>query len=129
MQGDWSRRLPMAVVQLLLVLLRVGDKLLQVVGPEVVTRDQHQGFIRKERHRGEIRHSVVKCCFVEPLALCEGPDVSNNKLIAVRYSLGHTASTDHAACPGDIFHNNGLPKVAANSISDDASYGVARAAG
>jgi hypothetical protein len=30
---------------------------------------------------------------------------------------------------GDIFHHNGLPKVAANSISDDASYGVARTAG
>ena len=116
-------------MQLLLVCLRVGDKLLQVVGGEVVTRDQHQGFIRKERHRREIRHGVVKWCFVEPLALGEGPDVSDNELIAVRCGLGHTASTDHAACPGDIFHDNRLPKVAANSISDDASYGVARAAG
>src|SRR5262249_21857319 len=104
-------------------------KLLQVVGGEVVTRDQHQGLIRKERHRREIRHRVVKWCFVEPLALGEGPDVPDNELIPVRGGLGHTASTDHAACPRDIFHHKGLPKVAANSISDDASYGVARAAG
>src|SRR5215471_15890991 len=85
--------------------------------------------IRKERHRREIRSGVVKWCLVEPLALGEGPDVSDNELIAVRCGLGHTASTDHATRPGDIFHHNGLPKVAANSISDDASYGVARAAG
>src|SRR5215471_20226405 len=115
-------------MQFLLVCLRVGDKLLQVVGGEVVTRDQHQGLICKERHRREIRHRVVKWCFIEPLALGEGPDVSDNELIAVRYGLGHTASADHAACPGDIFHDNGLSKVAANSISDNASYGVARAA-
>ena len=111
-------------MQLLLVCLRVGDKLPQVVGGKVVTRDQHQGLICKERHRREIRHRVVKWCFVDPLALGEGPDVSNNKLIAVRYGLGHAASTEHATCPGYIFHNNGLSKVAANSISDDASYGV-----
>ena len=116
-------------MQLLLVCLRVGDKLLQVVGGEVVTRDQHQGLIRKERHWREIRLSIVKWCFVEPLALGESPNVSDNELIAVRRGLGHTASTDHSACPGDIFHDNGLPKVAANSISDNASYGVARAAG
>ena len=116
-------------MQLLLVGFRVGDKLLQVVGGEVVTRDQHQRLIRKERHRRAIRLGVVKWCFVEPLALGEGPNVSDNELIAVRYGLGHTASTDHPARPGDIFHDNGLPKVAANAISDNASYGVARAAG
>src|SRR6266480_2358188 len=111
-------------MQLCLVCLCVGDKLLQVVGRKVVTRDQHQGLIREEGHRRKISHGVIKWCFVEPLALGEGPNISDNKLIAVRCGLGHTASTDHATRPGDIFHDNGLPKVAANSISNDASYSV-----
>ena len=34
-----------------------------------------------------------------------------------------------AARPGDILDDHGLAKIAADSISDDASYGVARAAG
>jgi len=117
------------VMHLVLVCLRVGDKLLQAVGWEVRARDQHQGLIGEEHYGCEICHGVVKWMLVEPSALDEGPDIADHELIAVGRGLGHAASADEAADAGDVLHHNGLRKIATDSVGNDARNGVARTSG
>src|SRR5262249_27597076 len=104
-------------------------KLLQVVGGKVIAGDQNQGFIGEERPPRGIRYRVVKRHPVEPPALGEGAPVFDYEMVAIRCCLGHPAFTHPTTPHPDLFQHNGLPKVAANPISDDPSYGVSRTAG
>ena len=117
-----------AVPQLRLVSLRVCYELLQIVGREIVARDQHQGLICNEGHRREIGHGVVKRFLVERLVLGVCSNIAEDELVPIGHRLRHAVRACHAAGAGDVFDNNRLMELAAQPVGDDASDGVGRSA-
>jgi hypothetical protein len=58
-----------------------------------------------------------------------GPDVAENKLVAVGQRLRHTVDAGHAAGAANVFHDDRLTKFAAQSFGKNASNRIGRSAG
>ena len=113
-----------AVLHLRLVGLRVGDELLKIVGREILARDQDKRLIRHQSHRREVGRRVIEWSLVKRLVLGVGPDIAEHELIAVWCCFCHAVGARHAAGAADVFDDDGLMKLAAQPISDDARDGV-----
>ena len=118
-----------AVLHLRLVGLGVGDELLQVAGGKIRARHQHQRLIHDQHHRREIGHGVVQRRLVERLVLGVRADVAEHELVAVGRRLRDAVRPGHAAGAADVFHDDGLVKLGAQAVGDDAGDGVGRSAG
>ena len=79
-----------------LVRLRIGDELLQIVGGEILARDQERGLIGDEHHRREISGEIVERIFVKRLVDGVGP-AAEYELIAVGGGLHHARGAHHSA--------------------------------
>ena len=87
-------------------------------------------LIGKERHRREIRHRVVERLLCRATGSgrrsrhCRSRTDSRRAL-----ALATRLPPSRPPTPGDVFDHDGLPKIVADSVGDDASDGVARSAG
>src|SRR5262245_55980518 len=118
-----------AVLHFCLVCFCIGDELPEVVGWEILTHGQHERLISDQRNRLEISRSVVERLLVERLVHRVSPDIAENELVAVGRRPCHAVDAGHAAGAADVFHNDRLTELAAQSLGKNAGDPIGRSPG
>ena len=77
-----------AELHLVLVLLRVGDELREVLDRQVLAHGQDDRNLRQQRDRREVGHRVVERLLIERLPLGVGADGAEDEGVAVRLGIG-----------------------------------------
>ena len=88
-----------------MVLLRIGDELLQVRNRQILARDQHHRLLGNQHDGSKIGHKVVERILVERLIDGIG-SAAEHELIAVRRRLRHPGRPHHSAGAADVLDHN-----------------------
>jgi hypothetical protein len=120
---------PRAELHLGLVRLGVSDELGQIVGRQILSRDEHEAHIGDQRDRGEVGGGVVERLARERLVERVGADRAEHERVAVGRRLRHPQRAAHAAPAGHVVHDHLLADRLAQILRQDATEYVDRPAG
>jgi hypothetical protein len=84
-----------AKLHMRLVRFGIGNKFFEIIGRQVLARDQHDRNFSSENYRREIGHGIVKRMLVSRLTLGVRVDVAEHELIAIRRGFSDTLRTGH----------------------------------
>ena len=90
-----------------LVLLHVGNEVLQPVDRQILARDQNRRLVRDQNDGREIVLQTVSRMLVERHIDGVRPAAEDER-VAVRLSADDVGRTDHAAGAGDVFDDHRL---------------------
>ena len=118
-----------AELHLALVLLGVGDELLEAVDRQVLAHRQDDRHLGEQRHRRELLDRIVERLLVERLALGMRADRAEHDLVAVGRRGRDALRAGHAACAADVLDHDLLAQDLAHARRHDTAEHVGRAAG
>jgi hypothetical protein len=112
-----------------LVCPRVGDELRQVVGRQILAREQQQRRLGHEQDRRKVGRGIVERRFVERLVRGVRAHVSEHELIAVRRGPRDARAAQHPASAADVLDDHFLAERLRDARGEDAADRVGRPAG
>ena len=118
-----------AVLHARLIRFRIGDEFPQIIGRQILAREQDQRRLSDQHDGREIGRGVVERSFIERLICGMGADIAEHELIAVRRRLRHARSAGHAARAAHILDDDLLPQKLGKAGGQNASDRVCRTTG
>ena len=111
------------------VLLEVGHELLEILGREILSRNDHRRCVRRQPDWREVLGRVVFQIGVKCGGRHVRPHAGGKQRVAIVLRTRRTRGTDCTAGTTDVFDHDVLAERPAHSVSHDPRNHVARAAG